>query len=93
MLDVAERLLRTGRVDPDESYTFDDFSCIHEAARKGMADLVELLLSTGADVNKRCCEERTALIYACDRGRTAVVKLLLAREDVEVRSDSSSIVF
>ncbi len=50
-------------------------------------------LSHPTQVNAADVDGDTALIAACNRGTTAVAKLLLAREDVEVRLDSSSIVF
>ncbi len=85
MLDVAERLLRTGRVDPDR-HDREGMNALYEAAARGLADLVESILRLGdrVDVNKRCCNGLTALSIAAWRGRTDVVRLLLDRKDIKV---------
>jgi ankyrin repeat protein len=46
------------------------------AAEKGQADVVQILLSRGADVNARNARGRTAVMLAKKNGRTEVVKLL-----------------
>lgn len=47
------------------------------AARKGDVEAVKALLAKGVDVNTKTEYGATALAYACDKGHTAVVKLLL----------------
>lgn len=57
-----------------------------EAARKGDAAAVKMLLDKGADVNAKFRYGATALSYASDKGHLEVVKILLERgADVNVR--------
>src|SRR5262249_19225409 len=48
-----------------------------EAARRGEADLVSLLIARGADVNVTSTEGSTALMAAAERGRADTVERLL----------------
>jgi ankyrin repeat protein len=49
------------------------------ASKEGRTDVVELLLSKGANVNDRNSDGRTPIMFASIEGRTDVVKLLLDR--------------
>src|ERR1700754_25857 len=49
------------------------------AARKGDAAAVKAFLDKGTDVNAKTNYGATALSYACDKGHTEVVRLLLER--------------
>jgi hypothetical protein len=49
------------------------------AARKGDAATVKAFLDKGVDVNTKTRYGATALSYACDKGHTEVVRLLLER--------------
>lgn len=55
----------------------DDGNKLLDAARKGDAELVKQLISTGADVNKADADGWTPLLSAADNGHTEIVKLLL----------------
>ncbi len=86
MLDVAERLIRTGRVDLGQQDR-EGATGLYDAAWRGLSGLVELILrQDNVDVNRRCCNGLTALTAACWRGRTQVVKILLGRKDIQVRT-------
>lgn len=49
------------------------------AARKGDIEAVKSFLAKGVDVNAKTEYGATALSYACDKGHTAIVRLLLER--------------
>ena len=49
------------------------------AARKGDVEALKTLLAKGVDVNSKTNYGATALSYACDRGHTAVVQLLIEK--------------
>src|SRR5437016_14126272 len=49
------------------------------AARKGDVAAVKAFLDKGVDVNTKTRYGATALSYACDKGHTEVVRLLLER--------------
>ena len=51
------------------------------AAQKGVVETIRILLSSGADVNRRGRHGETALMLACQRGDEATVRLLLAAPD------------
>ena len=56
------------------------------AARKGDVEALKSLLAKGVDVNSKTNYGATALSYACDRGHTAVVQLLIEKgADVNAR--------
>jgi len=64
----------------------DDNNDFWLAARKGDAKAIEALLARGVNVNAPFRYNATALSYACDRGHTDVVKVLLAHgADVNVK--------
>ena len=51
-------------------------TALHYAARQGSAHLVRLLLTSQALVEKRDFDRQTALDYAIERDRTAVIQIL-----------------
>ena len=56
------------------------------AARKGDVAAVKAFLDKGVDVNAKTTYGATALSYACDKGHTELIKLLIARgADVNVK--------
>ena len=61
------------------------------ASRSGFPDLVELLLSKGADPNARATREQTALMWAASQSHPEVVEALLTHgADVRLRTESWS---
>jgi Ankyrin repeats (3 copies)/Ankyrin repeats (many copies) len=61
---------------------------IHLTAWFGLAQMVGMLLEDGYDSDCKDSHDRTPLSYAAVDGHEAVVKLLLARADVEINSKS-----
>ncbi len=59
------------------------------AAKAGDAQLVARLLSEGRDVNEAGESGFTALNWASHEGHVEVVRLLLARQDVEVNKSAA----
>lgn len=53
------------------------------AAQKGVVETIRILLSSGADVNRRGRHSETALMLACQRGDEATVRILLAAPGVD----------
>ena len=63
------------------------------AAEAGDAQLVARLLGEGRDVNEADGSGYTALFLASENGHVEVVRLLLARQEVEVnKTDRKSVV-
>nr|KAF6428939.1 ankyrin repeat and SOCS box containing 3 [Molossus molossus] len=67
--------------DSSENYirtkTFEGFSALHFAARRGHWKIVQILLEAGADPNATTLEETTPLFLAVENGRMDVLRLLL----------------
>ncbi|KAK2762720.1 hypothetical protein FQN54_000894 [Arachnomyces sp. PD_36] len=57
---------------------------LHIAAYFGLGKTIVLLLENGLDLNARDSYHRTPLAWAAENGHEAVVKLLLARKDVDI---------
>ncbi|MDB5853426.1 MAG: ankyrin repeat-containing protein [Herminiimonas sp.] len=61
----------------------DGNSALHAAAKRNKPDMVACLLDAGAKVNLECVGTGfTSLIYAAESGHVEVVKLLLARKNI-----------
>ncbi|KAI0416777.1 ankyrin [Xylaria grammica] len=71
LTETVSNLLATG-IDADVEDCLQTTPLMY-AAHAGHADIVHLLLHSGADPSRICRRERTALHRACERGHTAVV--------------------
>ncbi len=60
--------------------TDDGNTPLHVAARRGHANVAEVLLACGADVNARSDSDLTALHWAAARGSAQVVRVLLSHK-------------
>jgi ankyrin repeat protein len=69
-VDAARLLLARGNAAP---------GLLEQVALKGQANMVDLLVATGADVNARFASGATPLHDAALKGRNEVVRLLLAK--------------
>ena len=56
----------------------------------GKLDEVRALLARGGDVNDKCPNGTTALMYAVDRGHNSIVKLLLEQLQVKVNEKDNA---
>ena len=67
---------------------FSSRTALHQASQKGQADVVELLLTNGAEIEAVDDKQATSLILASELGQTSVVKILLANgAQVDKRQD------
>lgn len=57
----------------------EDYSELQLASARGQTDLIEVMLSRGADANEANAKGKTALMLAASSGRTDTAKLLLSR--------------
>ena len=74
-----------------DSAATDGLTALIVAAQNGFADIVNVLLDHGADVNAKMKDGATALIAACRRGYTDIVTLLLENGgDPTVRFENDS---
>eukprot|EP01084_Bolivina_argentea_P112935 201382_1 len=55
-------------------------TCLSEAARRGKAEIVQLLIDRGMSVNDKISHDITALHLACERGHISVVRVLLKNQ-------------
>ena len=82
---VARSLLRHG-ANPNERFGLSDRTPLHWSASRGQEDFVELLISSGADVNAQDNGGLTAAHIASWSGHTGVLRKLLqadAKTDME----------
>ena len=56
---------------------------LHDCARRGRADMVDLLLKYGADPNAQNISAKTPLFVACSEGRANVVRVLIAHRETQ----------
>jgi ankyrin repeat protein len=64
------------RDDPSLATVMDTTGPLHEAARLGHVQIVEMLLEAGADPRRVDAEGRTPLDLAAAKGHTAIVERL-----------------
>ncbi|NXA05977.1 KANK3 protein, partial [Sapayoa aenigma] len=76
-MNVVRRLFSMGNVNAKASQAGQ--TALMLAVSHGRQEMVEALLSCGADVNLQDEEGSTALMCACEHGRAETVKLLLAQ--------------
>lgn len=79
------RLLLAFRANPNRTVDLSGHTLLHEATRRGNPEIVELLLSKGADPNCMTRDGKKALSYAYDRseGRAPLARLLEPVTEVE----------
>lgn len=80
--DVFQQLMELGDVNARVGQVGQ--TALHLAVRHGRASTVRLLLAHGANVNAQDQAGTTALISACDRGHTDIVRILLQDPDCDV---------
>ncbi|MFA5039975.1 MAG: ankyrin repeat domain-containing protein [Candidatus Omnitrophota bacterium] len=85
------KLLCAG-VDPNAQYDVGEVTALCMACIVGSREIVELLVSAGADVDLATVGNVTPLMLACLRGRADIVGLLLEAEaSVNVREDDGDL--
>eukprot|EP01043_Picozoa_sp_COSAG02_P041232 COSAG02_NODE_3402_length_6799_cov_44.275481_1_plen_698_part_00 len=86
---AVTRLIAGDFRDAVDKQMYRGFTPLHVAAQKGNEVVVNLLLSHGADGNRRTAGGANALWLAAWRGSAAIVRLLLAHGvDASVRTNS-----
>ncbi|XP_066537457.1 KN motif and ankyrin repeat domain-containing protein 4-like isoform X1 [Hoplias malabaricus] len=81
-LKVMEQLMKLGDVNARAGQVGQ--TALHLAVRHGRASTVKLLLSQGANINAQDRAGTTALISACDRGHTDIVRILLQNPECDI---------
>ncbi|KAK3546543.1 hypothetical protein QTP70_026530 [Hemibagrus guttatus] len=79
---VVQQLMELGDVNARAGQVGQ--TALHLAVRHGRASTVRLLLAHGANVNAQDQAGTTALISACDRGHTDIVRILLQDPDCDI---------
>ncbi|MBQ9575239.1 MAG: ankyrin repeat domain-containing protein [Synergistaceae bacterium] len=83
---IEEAIVNGANVNAKEDKDEDGCTALMIAVCGGHADVVELLLKHGADVNARDNTDWTALIYATNEGHEEIAKILLKHgADVDAR--------
>jgi len=86
-IDTVKQMLEDG-ADVNACAPGSSWTALHAAAGEGRANIVEVLLEHGADINRQSDRGNTPLHLAALWGRNEVVKLLLASgADVTIRND------
>ena len=75
--ETVRYLVGLEQVDVDQEGGPDATTALHEAVDKNHADVVQVLIDAGADIEKRDSVGRTPLILACVRGCLDAVKVLV----------------
>ncbi|KAI4881329.1 hypothetical protein NFI96_029941 [Prochilodus magdalenae] len=78
---VIQQLMELGDVNARAGQVGQ--TALHLAVRHGRVSTVKLLLAQGADINAQDRAGTTALISACDRGHTDIVRILLEDPDCD----------
>jgi ankyrin repeat protein len=74
---IVELLLNKYKAIVDLS-TFDGSTPLHVACENGFTDIVQLLITSQANVNAKMNDGTTALMLACQNGHLAVVQMLVS---------------
>lgn len=75
----GDRVRKLLGLDPSLAQVLDGTGPLHEGARGGHLDIVQMLLAAGADPTRRDRNNRTAVDLAREGGHAAVVDALTAR--------------
>jgi ankyrin repeat protein len=74
---IVELLLNKYKAIVDLS-TFDGSTPLHVACERGFADVVQLLISSQANVNAKMNDGTTATMLACQNGHLSIVQMLIS---------------
>jgi ankyrin repeat protein len=74
---IVELLLNKYKAIVDLS-TFDGSTSLHVACERGFADVVQLLISSQANVNAKMNDGTTATMLACQNGHLSIVQMLIS---------------
>ena len=73
------------------SIPFEDLLPLHWAADRGSAEIIQVLLEHGAEINAQDTDGQTALHYACSVGHENVIKVLLENKaNVDVQDNDGN---
>ena len=90
-LGIVNMLIYYNRADI-ETEDHDGFTPLMVAVMRRHCSVVEVLISSGASLNKKSKEGRTALQYTCENGDLDIVKMLISRgADIETEDRDGSI--
>ncbi|XP_066918149.1 uncharacterized protein [Clytia hemisphaerica] len=78
---IMQRLIRMGDINKESSETGE--TPLMLAISRGHANMVELLLDVGCDINAVDDDGSSALMCACEHGNANIVKMLLANPDCD----------
>ncbi|KAK2895585.1 KN motif and ankyrin repeat domain-containing protein 4-like isoform X1 [Channa argus] len=81
-MEVVRKLMEISNINIRSSQTGQ--TALHLAVRHGRVVMVRLLLSCGADANIQDNQGTTALMFACERGNTHIIRLLLERSQCDL---------
>ncbi|XP_017558890.1 KN motif and ankyrin repeat domain-containing protein 2-like [Pygocentrus nattereri] len=79
---VIQKLMELGDVNAHAGQVGQ--TALHLAVRHGRVSTVQQLLAQGANINAQDQAGTTALISACDRGHTDIVRILLEHPDCDI---------
>ena len=87
--ETVRYLVGLGQVDADQVGAPDADTALHEAVGGNHADVVQVLIDAGADIEKKDSEGRTPLLLACEEGYLDTVKVLV-RAGADLRVTDSN---